>query len=150
MASDEDKSGDRMEALEETIRGQVTEAFRTHVDDLHVLTPAEIGEKLDEHNNMIESMDRIVNRLEGEPETDLQGNVIGRVGGMAQTQDTMAERIDVIYQRTNGGVSVTNTIKPDWTRGQKIAAYGLGISILFAALPGVVGVVRWLAELWVT
>jgi len=124
--------------------------LREHQSQWHIdLTAEEARAKIDEHDDMIESMGRIVDLLEGTPSLDLQGNVIGREGGMAARQEGMAATLDTIYERTNGGVKVTSHISPEWTRGQKIAAFGIGTTVVLASLPGLVNFLRWVAELLV-
>lgn len=140
----------RIDELEKNLRDLLGESFRKHVKDLHVsLSRAEVENKVEEHDEMVASMDRIMNLLEGTSKLDLQGNVVGRKGGMAAQQEEMSVMLNTIYERTNGGVKVTHHITPDWTRGQKIAVIGVGTTIVLASLPGLVSLLRWVAELWV-
>jgi hypothetical protein len=135
-----------MDQHEENMR----ELFVGHVSEYHAFKAAELIVMVEEHNDMVGSMERIVNLLEGEPEVDLSGAIVGRQDdGMVERQTQMSEKIETIYERTNGGVKVTNVVDPAWTRGQKIAAGALGTSVVFAALPGFIGFFHWLAELWV-
>ena len=143
-------SDKRIDELEANLRSMLDTAFRSHIGKLHIdLSKKEAEDKVREHDEMVASMERIVDLLEGEPVLDLQENVIGRKGGMAAKQATMATNISTIYERTNGGVKVTNRISPEWTRNQKIAAFSAGTIFVFAALPGFIGALRWVAELWV-
>jgi hypothetical protein len=120
-----------------------------HIKEYHAFKAEELLVMVDEHNEMVGSVERIVNLLEGEPVLDLQDHIIGRTGGMAMKQNEMSSTLTTIYERTNGGVSVTTVVKPDWTRNQKIGIAGLSITVAFAALPGFVGAIRFLAEWWV-
>ena len=144
------KSDLRIDALEQNLNDLLCRTFTNHVKDRHIdLTPEEAEDKVREHDEMVASMERIVDLLEGTVEVDLYGRVVGRSGGMAAKQEKMSKTIDTIYERTNGGVTVTQNIKQNWTRGNKIAAVSVMSAIFFAALPGFVGFFRWLAEMWV-
>lgn len=147
------KTDKRLDTLETNLRADIKNSLASHIDEhleeYHAFKAPELLVMVDEHNEMVGSVDRIVNLLEGEPQMDLSGNIVKRTGGMIRKQTSMAENIDTIYDRTNGGVTVTQRLNPQWSRGQKIAAAGLGVSIFFAALPGVVAFFHWLAELWV-
>lgn len=152
-----DESNLRIDELEKNLHGFLQESFRKHVKDLHLgftrkEMEAKAKEHAKEHAEMIVSIDRIANLLEGTPKLDVRGNVVGRKGGMAARQEEMSVMLNTIYERTNGGVKVTNVtnrIAPDWTRGQKIAAVGISTTVVLASLPGLVSLLRWIAEFWV-
>ena len=146
-----DKRIDRLEvSLHKFIRASLSDHIVEHLERHHIdLTPAEAEAKVLEHDGMVKSMDRIVVLLEGEPVYDLSNTLIDRKGGMIAKQSSMSDTIDTIYARTNGGVKVTNVVNPAWTRNQKIGIGGLAVTIGFAALPGFVGFLHWLAEVWV-
>lgn len=140
----------RMDEHEENMREIIKDSFSSHIDEYHAFKAKELLVMVEEHDDMVGAMERIVNLLEGEPEIDLSGVVVGRrPGGMVEKQTEMSENIETIYERTNGGVKVTNKISPEWTRGQKIAATGVGVTVVLAALPGLFNFLHWVAELWV-
>lgn len=148
------KTDRRIDKLERNLRKMVDDMFAHHIEESHIkLTAAEALEKVAEHDRMVESMDRVAILLEGKPIYDLSQNIVGHRGGMIAKQTEMASHIDTIYERTNGGVTVTYKPKwqtpKEWTRGNKIAAVGVGSAAFFAALPGVVGFFHFLAEWWV-
>lgn len=135
---------------DDDIREYVRDSLIEHTELHHIgLTAAEATQKVEEHDEMVSSVERIIDLLEGKPVLDLGHNVVARSGGMISKQTTMADHIDTIYDRTNGGVKVTNIVNPAWTRNQKIGIAGLAITVVFAALPGFVGFLHWLAEWWV-
>ncbi len=79
-------------------------------------------------------VERIVTILDGEPNTDLDGNM-HREGGLVQ----LMHKID---RQTNGSRSV-------WTRNQKIAGTGIAVTLVLGMLPSMAMTVRALA-MWIT
>ena len=106
-----------------------------HVDDFHgKLAAGEAEVMVDEHRTLMANTALLVSIVAGDETVDpFTGETGGREGGMD-------ERLAVIEERTNGGVTVTQRISPEWTSYQKVTAV-VGVAMAFVAmLPGV-----WLA-----
>lgn len=117
------RSDERIGELEASLKTHITKALDNHVDkDHYPISHAEI-------DVLIYRGDRMVDMIEGTPITDLSGNVVGHENGMKQM-------VEQIYERTNGGITVIQQIKPVWTRRQRIAAWtGMGMIVTqFAAV----------------
>ena len=79
-------------------------------------------------------VERIVVILEGEPAHNIAGNTIGSQGGLV----ALMHKID----------RQTNHPKRKWSRSQKIAGAGVGVTLLLGVLPSVWGTIQTFAQ-WV-
>ena len=88
--------------------------------------------------------------LEGKPVYDLAGAKIGVEDGIMQiTQQNQATLLEIAHN-TNGGMIVKQVIRPEWTRGQKIAVASVGVTLLLGTAPSVWLTVEWLANIIAT
>ncbi len=93
-------------------------------------------------------VERIVVILEGEPVNDLDNNIIGREGGMVALGQRSAEQLRVIERQLGRIETGMNGQRTPWTTTQKIAATGIGSTLLVGLLSSAWATIRTIA-VWI-
>ena len=121
----------KIDLLETEIKELCSNSIVNHVaNDHHPISNEEVDRILVERLENRKIVSRVVEMLEGKPVVDLQGNVIAHEDGVQQLTKKNYETLIEIEKRTNGGVTVLQKFKPEWSRSQKIAAWtGLGMFV---------------------
>ena len=125
----------------------VPSAIEEHMATAHILSSDEINNLIEQHRDHSTVIEKVVTALDGEPELDFLGNVVGHQPGLMDIVKANRGMLELIDQRTNGGVTVTTKVNPNWIRNQKIAAAGVMTTLVFSALPGIVIAIRWIAHM---
>lgn len=115
------------EDLEQLVRKMIA----SHVkDDHYPISHEEISRLIREgerHNQIVE---KVVEMIEGKPIIGPSGHVIGREDGLMHTVQKSNAMLVEIDRRTNGGVTVTQKIKPELTNKQKGYVWGFAGTVV--------------------
>ena len=111
-------------------QGLIDEAICRHkAKDHYPISHDDIDAILEERTETHGLVDRMADMIEGTPVVDLHGNVTGREPGIKQM-------VEEIYERTNGGVNVTQKIV--WSPKHKVAAWGVASMFVVGAMSSLV------------
>jgi len=129
----------KLDQIEAEIRELCSNSIAEHASTgHHPISNEEVDRILAERVENRKIVGRMIDMLEGKPVTDLAGRVVGHERGLRETADESYSMLQKIEDRTNGGVTITQRIKPDWTRNQKIAAWSVGTTFTVGAVAQVV------------